>query len=221
MLGLDEDQKGQFYIAMSVMLVAVASSFGLSFAINHWSSDEGKPPLPVDQEFPDFQPASTSTGIVIYDNFIFEDIISPPNILKNSRIIRLEGEIDTGTLFVKADVRPEYCWDETRKHSVYFYIDSGQTGGHLDAVRENAVIVKGGFTNLEAPYENTFNLNTVPVSQRVNGYTTIDVIEMLSDHKPHYIGAFVATGKCGVLNELRIDYTCTKERPECSIRFSE
>lgn len=221
MLGLNNEQRGQFIMTMSVMLFAVASSFALSFFIRSWNDNSTTPPKPIDQEFPDFQPAPTSTGIIIYDNFIFEDIISSPNILKNSRIIRLEGKLDSGSLFVKASVRPDYCWDETRKHSIYFYVDNGDNGGQLDAVRENAVIVQGGFTNSESPYENTFNLNAVPVSQRVNGHRTIDVIAALSDNKPHYMGAFVATGKCGVLNELRINYTCSKETPECRIRFSE
>ncbi len=221
MLGLNDDQKGQFYIAMTVMIIAVASSFGLAFVIKGWSSDDGRPPEPVIQEFPDFQPALSSTGIVLYEDFVFEDIISSPNIVKNSRIIRLEGELSSGTLYVKASARPEYCWSEERIHSVYFYVDNGETGGQIDAERENAIIVKGGFTIKESPYEDTHKLTAVPVSKRVNGNTTIDVLAALSDNKPHYIGAFVSTGKCGILNELRIDYTCSKQKPDCSIKFSE
>lgn len=217
MFPLNSEQKWQLVVAGVTMGIAVILSVVFLVILK---SGQNIPQISTNPDlFPDFQPAPTSTGITLYDDFVFDDIISSPNIIKKSRIIRLEGKLESGSLYVKASARPEFCWDKARKHSIYFYIDSGDNGGHIDTERKDAVIVRGGFTNDDKTYENTFPLTTVPVSKRVNGYTTIDVLSILDDQKSHYIGAFVATGKCGILDELRIDYTC--KTPDCRITFDE
>jgi hypothetical protein len=168
--------------------------------------------------FPDFQPVVKSGSIVLYQNFVMSVPITPDNIVKYSYRIKGIGKIASGKLVVRASATAN-GYDPTRIHSVYFYIDDGRTGGHLDATRNgNGQITSGGFTLKESPYNKSFDLDAVPVSSAINQSKNLRVLQTINDEKPHIIGAFVSTGVFGSLDLLQIDYACEKDS-ECSIQL--
>ncbi len=216
-------KKAEFFggvagIVLSVVL-AIAGSFGLVAYEHHlkevdlnssFSSASG-----ADLQFPQYQPVVKSGSIALYHNFVMSLPITPKNIVAYSYRVKATGKLATGQLIVKASAT-NFGYDETRVHSVYFYIDDGRTGGHLGATRRNSKITEGGFTLKESPIERTFDLTGVPVAYGSDGQQTLRVLQTLNDNQQHWIGAFVSTGIFGSLDLLEIRYTCEQES-NCSI----
>ena len=172
-----------------IVITAIIATFFLILT-QKWVLHEPneQPVITPPQEFPDFQPSPESKSIMLYDDFVFEEIINTPNIIKNSRIIQTYGEIGSGKLVVNAEARTDWCWDTARIHSIYFYVDDGSTGGHLGAVKKDARIISGGFTNKQSPYKEEFDMSIVPISKEVNGSTTLDLIKILGEYLFMYSG---------------------------------
>lgn len=211
---------GSLLSAFLVIFTGVLASLFLMYAQNNLfgEGDEGSSSSSVNSgDFPDFEPIVKSGSIILYQGLVIQETITPDVIRKNSRRIRINGELASGsTLVVKASTTTR-GYDQYRKHTVYFYIDNGKTGGHLDATRKDGVIQVGGFTIAEGgKYNKTFELNKVPISYGMDGKTDLNVLNILKDNQPHWIGAFVATGIFGSLDEFRIDYICV-QNTECSI----
>lgn len=155
--------------------------------------------------------------ITLYKDFIFRDSVTSESIVNQSRLIKVTGTIKSAELFVKANTT-EYGYDTNRKHTVYFYIDSGQQGGHIGVIKENNLVVSGDFFTKESEngLEKYYHLDALPLSTS-NGQQTLNVINVLNAQQNHYIGAFVSTGIYGVLDELSIEYTCADSTPDCEI----
>src|SRR5205823_1790194 len=76
--------------------------------------------------FPDFEPVSAtnvnSGSLLLYQNLVMTDVITPENIKKISHRVKLSGKISVGHLFVKASAT-ERGYDPNRIHTVYIYIN--------------------------------------------------------------------------------------------------
>ncbi|MFA5855134.1 MAG: hypothetical protein WC846_02505 [Candidatus Gracilibacteria bacterium] len=148
---------------------------------------------------------NNTKAITLYKNFIFKDSIDTTSIMENSKLIKITGKIATANLKIKAEPS-EYGSDPNRKHSVYFYIDSGTNGGHIDAQKDKTgSITEGYFTITTGGIDKQYDLSSLPLS----GHSSpLNVMEILNASEKHYIGAFVATGIYGILDDFTIEYTC-------------
>jgi hypothetical protein len=183
------------------------------------------PPEEITEEipdnFPDFGDENTSEDgdmkrISLYESFIMTQPINGTNIVDISQIVQVEGEIESATLAYNASTSAENGKNNNRRHTVYFYIDNGRTGGHLGANYQEGIPTGDFFTFSKTPYEKRYALEEVPLSIFPNGPThNVDVEAILNDNERHYIGAFVSTGVYGVLNDMWIEYYCKTET--CSI----
>lgn len=183
---------------------------------NQQQKDEYSIPEP--QTFPDFNPvqvAPKTYEVELYKDFVMDQPINRESIVSISRVLQVSGRIASGSLIVRASATP-LGYDKTRRHSVYFYIDDGSTGGHLGAKQEKGLVADGYFTIDSSPFNATYPLDRVKVSLAPDGQTAIDVLRRLNDGQKHYIGAFVATGKYGSLDKLVIRYECESDS-DCTI----
>lgn len=150
-------------------------------------------------------------SIRLYSDFIFSGKISSDRIIENSRRIHVDGIIGTANLKVRASVS-EFNGDLNREHSVYFYIDSGDYGGHLGLTHVDGKIVSGTFSAADGEppqLEETYNLQMLPLGELDSTEdVSMDVVQILNSKPDHHIGAFVTTGLYGVLNDLVIEYEC-------------
>lgn len=175
----------------------------------------------IPDNFPNPEPVikqdSSSGSIRLYDHFIMTAPITAENIRKYSYRIQVDGKIKSATLHVEASPT-SFGKDKTRIHTVYFYIDDGETGGHLASRRENAKIVEGGFKIGDSPYSLDLDMDTISVAKGVDEKINIHPLRTLNDGKPHFVGAFVSTGIYGSLDDLEIRYTC-EQGSACSINL--
>ena len=168
-------------------------------------------PLPVIVE------RSHSGSILLYNHFIMAGPITPDAIRKSSYRIQVDGKLQSAELHVEASPT-SFGTDKTRIHTVYFYIDDGNTGGHLASRRENAQIVEGGFRIGDPPYVLNLNMDTISVAKGVDEKINIHPLATLNDGQPHWVGAFVSTGIYGSLDYLEIRYTC-EQGSQCNIHL--
>lgn len=175
--------------------------------------------IDVPDNFPDFEDPvviGDQYEIKLYENFIMTDPINTQNIIDISRVIRVTGTVDRAVLKIRASAS-EYNNDPTRRHTVYFYIDDGENGGHLGVEKKNDLYFGGYFTSKDGKFLREFDLRTTQISVSPDGSRMIDFLSILNDGKPHYVGSFVSTGIYGVLDSLSIEYSCV-EYSECSIK---
>jgi len=153
--------------------------------------------------------------VVLYESFILSNQKDKNAILRNSRLIQTRGKIKEGKLKFTASTT-EKGIDEKQIHSIYFYIDTGKTGGHLGAFKKNSKVQKGEgtFNVLTSPYNNSFDLNDVKISVTPSGQKSINLIDRLNDNRTHYVGAFESTGIYGQLDDLHFEYTCAEDNIE-------
>jgi len=201
-------------ISIGVLLVVSAL---ITWGLIAYQSSVNPPSIPTTDTGSTIpSPAEVSTGsLVLYKTFILAPI-TPDTIKRASYRVKLNGVIKTGTLVVDASVT-NYGYDKTRVHSVYFYVDDGNSGGHLGAVRKNAQIIDGGFTMETSPYHKEFDLNNISLAYGVDKLRTIKLADVLNDQQPHWIGAFVDTGIYGQLDKLEIKYVCATSKCELGV----
>lgn len=191
----------------------------IDFAENGLDEDcvDGDAVLPAPPE-PD-QGGASGKEINLYQDFIFTGSITTNRIVSNSRTIKTSGEFSWARLNVRADAS-EFNLDSSREHTIYVYFDSGLNGGHLARYEDKELVgsFKGSFDDQEefgAQYDLSRlylgNLNSPEVNQ-------VDVIDILNKPGLHYVGAFVATGRYGILKEFTIEYDCV-EGSSCSIEL--
>ena len=157
--------------------------------------------------------------IKIYENFVTPSEISSRAIIENSKRIETSGKFEKAYLYVVAKVDKKDTSDQklTDGESVYFYIDTGEKGGHLikskiieldkeklDNTVSNFVYKASNIELTSIPYRDV----STPVFKKVN-FLEILNSENSGYYRKHYIGAFVSSnlGK-GELVELGIVYEC-------------
>jgi len=157
----------------------------------------------------------------LFKNFVLSGEVTSKRIVENSRQVRVIGELETALLKIRASTT-EYNGDDLREHTVYFYLDSGQNGGHVDLVYDDSGIVSGVFREIDGEppqFEGTYDLSGLPLGQLNSRETrNLNVIKILNQEGVHYIGAFVSTGIYGILNEMSIEYGCAYES-DCRIEL--
>jgi hypothetical protein len=158
----------------------------------------------------------------LYENFILPNPGDRESIIKNSRLVQTKGKIKEGKLNFKASVT-EKGTDEKQIHSVYFYIDTGETGGHLGAFKKNSKVLRGEgtFSTSTSPYENSFDLKDIKISVTPSGQKSINILDRLNDNRTHYIGSFESTGIYGKLDYINIEYICEEDNPETELNEND
>lgn len=157
--------------------------------------------------------------IELYKNFVFSETIDTDSIVRNSRVIRTEGKFAYAKLNVRADAS-EFNLDPDREHTVYFYVDNGINGGHLAEYRDGKVHgLFSGTADDDYTYEQPYDLSSLDLfSLNSDTYKNLNVVEILNIPGEHYIGAFVATGRFGILKELSVSYGC-EPSSDCTIEL--
>lgn len=208
-------------IAITCAVVGSGILATYNYILNNRSIQTINETFDIQDNFPNPEPVikhgSSSGSIRIYDHFIMTAPITFENIRKFSYRIQADGKIKSATLHVEASPT-SFGKDKTRIHTVYFYIDDGDTGGHLASRRENAKIVEGGFKIGDAPYVLDLDMDTMSVAKGVDEKINIHPLDTLNDGKPHFVGAFVSTGIYGSLDDLQIRYIC-EQGSACSIKL--
>jgi hypothetical protein len=152
--------------------------------------------------------------LVVYDNQPSYVPASSEVVKANSVRLKMTGEVARAFLYVQASVdnppNPLKGYD-----SVYLYMHTGETGGHLMPNRSITLKPSG------QPYtELLYDFNDVPLAKSTREKTTEPpdqygrFLDMLREQS-RYFGAFVATKRFGNLVNVTIGYTC-KSAP-CSI----
>ncbi len=163
-------------------------------------------------DFPNFEDAQTNNNLYLYASFIMSQPINRDSIVNISRIIKVKGKIKNSHLNYIASVTAENGDNEDRKHTVYFYINDGNTGGHIGADYLNGAPSGDFFTAKNSPHPKKYDLDSLPLSRFPNGPTAlVNVEDILNDGKNHYIGSFVSTGIFGVIQKMWIDYECVED----------
>ncbi|MDO8468500.1 MAG: hypothetical protein Q7S29_01960 [Candidatus Peribacter sp.] len=209
--------KSLFGVLFLLLLISAGAEFGLSSYKSYLKRNVEDISFNTSQNFPDFRPLVSSGSIKLFDHFIMSAPITPENIRQYSYRIQEEGKVATATLHVEASPTG-FGTDKTRIHTVYFYIDDGRTGGHLASRRENTRIVEGGFKIGDPPYVLDLDFANFSVARGIDEKIDIHPLQILNDGQPHWIGAFVATGIYGSLDNLEIRYTCENGSP-CKINL--
>jgi hypothetical protein len=162
----------------------------------------------------------SGTELTLYNDFIFTGEINSERIINNSRQIKITGELESAQMKIRASAS-EFNGDNLREHTVYFYIDSGDQGGHIGLKHENGEIISGTFKQADGEppqLEVIYDLSILPLGQikDLNPSMNLNVVDILNSKETHYIGSFVSTGIYGILNELTIEYQC-KISSQCKI----
>jgi len=167
--------------------------------------------------------------IKLYDNLRSPGIINTETIVENSKRIETSGKFEKAYLFVRAKVDRTDSSSRNLKNgeSIYFYVDTGESGGHLiknktfkiddeklELNDESAYLYKSSNLELTSiPYQE----NNTPVLRRIS------LLEVLNSdnggyNRKHYIGSFISTNLGeGTIIELGIAYKC-ETGYACSIK---
>lgn len=160
-------------------------------------------------------------SLILFNNFTFSGDVTSDRIIENSRVIKVAGTLETAYLKVRASTS-EFNGDRNRLHTVYFYLDDGEQGGHLNLKHENGELRSGTFSEADGrppQLEEIYDLSALHLGQLHSTESQIlDVVDHLNDQENHYIGAFVSTGIYGILNEMTLEYEC-KIGSDCSIEL--
>ncbi len=166
--------------------------------------------------------------IKIYENFVTPSEISSKVIIKNSKRIETSGKFEKAYFYVVAKVDKKDTDNQKLidGESVYFYIDTGEKGGHL--IKSKTVELdkeKIDSTVSSFVYKiSNIELTSIPYREISTPiFKEINLLEILNSensgyYRRHYIGAFVSSNKGkGELIELGIAYEC-KSGYQCLIR---
>ena len=175
-----------------------------------------------EEKFKDYNNYKNLPQLSIYKNFITPAEINRKAIIETSKKIKVEGFFEEVYLFVKAGVgqklNPLGTYD-----SIYFYIDTGDDGGHLIRSRSFPIEKKNvekenGDNYTILLYKNTIPMTFLPYKEREPS-KSIDLLNKLNNNKyqgKHYLGVFVSTEQYGEIVEMSIGYKCLEES-KCSI----
>lgn len=163
--------------------------------------------------------------IEIYNSLVTPEVVTTNDIVALSRRIRTYGEFDNAYLFVSAGSGDDGKLKDGE--SVYFYIDTGDSGGHLikaktllipeekvDTTHSTFLYGAANLVLTSIPYED----ENTPVIR------TLNLLDVLNDEnhgydRKHYLGAFVSSSRADpTLYELGIAYSCV-ELSDCGIEI--
>lgn len=166
--------------------------------------------------------------IKIYKNFVTLSEISSKAIIENSKRIETSGKFERAYLYVVAKVDKKDTDNQKliEGESVYFYIDTGEKGGHL--IKSKTIeLNKEKLDNTASSFVyKTSNIELTSIPYRdisTSVFKEINLLEILNSensgyYRKHYLGAFVSSNKGeGKLIELGIAYEC-KSGYLCSIK---
>ncbi len=166
--------------------------------------------------------------IKIYENFVTPSEISSKVIIGNSKRIETSGKFEKAYLYVVAKVDKKDTDNQKLMdgESVYFYIDTGEKGGHL--IKSKTIeLDKGKLDDTVSSFvykTSNIELTSIPYREiSTPVFKEINLLEILNSensgyYRKHYLGAFVSSNKGkGELVELGIAYEC-KAGYKCSIR---
>lgn len=181
-------------------------------------------PSEYDKDFQEFKEFQEFRQVDIYLNPTqTPSAISDTTIKEISRQIKTSGKFEKAYLYIKAGVNTENN-PLTKIDSVYFYFDSGLTGGHLVKTKSLPIETKTGSTEL------LYNANEIPVinlpytdipkEERVRKLDLLHILNSEDDryNRVRYLGSFVSTNNFGTILSMRIAYKC-KEKSLCSIQL--
>jgi hypothetical protein len=205
----------------SIVINVVIAALGAVIILNYknfvlWKGLDHS--FEVDQNFEQTDPTTSSGSIQLYSDFVMTASIDANSIRDISHRIQLEGKLSDG--FFEVEAAPtNFGTDTTRIHTVYFYVDDGKTGGHLEARRVDSRIVEGGFKIGDPHYSLNINAKKFVVARGSSELKEIRFIDIMNDQQPHWVGSFVATGIYGVLENFVFHYTCDVMTPDCKIKI--
>ena len=166
--------------------------------------------------------------IKIYKNFVTPSEISSRAIIENSKRIETSGKFEKAYLYVVAKVDKKDIDNQKliEGESVYFYIDTGEKGGHLiksKTIELNKEKVDNAVSSFVYKISN-IELTSIPYREiSTPVFKEVNLLEILNSenggyYRRHYLGAFVSSnlGK-GELIELGIAYEC-KSGYLCSMK---
>lgn len=162
--------------------------------------------------------------ISLYENFTSPKNIDVKKIVDISRRIRTYGVFEKAYLFVSAGVENG---ELTLGESVYFYVDTGDKGGHLIKSKSNPIdneIIENNYSNFlykarEIPLTSLpYKENSTPITRSINLLEIINSENHGYDRK-HYMGAFISsTRNNATIYKLNIAYECS-QNSECNIEL--
>jgi len=162
---------------------------------------------------------------LLYTNQITPEIINNKTIVNLSKRIKTNGKFKKVYLFASAGVNKNEKL--TNGESIYFYVDTGDSGGHLiksKSLSINYEKVNNNRSNYLYETEN-LALTTIPYKEEstpvVRNLSLLDILnsENHGYDRKHYIGAFVSSNRLNpTLSELSIGYECEVDSP-CRIEI--
>ncbi len=180
-------------------------------------------PSDFDNSFKEYNEYLELDKIKIYDNpIVTPNIISDATIKAISRRIETKGKFEKAYLYVSAGIE-EKNNPLTNLDSIYFYFDTGKTGGHLLRIKTLPIELETDSTEL------LYDANNIPVinlpytdNPKAERITRLNLLEILNSenggyNRKHYIGAFISTTKFGNILNLSIAYKCV-EGSDCGIK---
>ena len=180
---------------------------------------------PLEGEIAKFFPEANACQQKEYNEFTFVPILANSNspikissgsIIQNSKTILISGNITSARLYINATV-DDADYSSSRKNAVYFYIDSGDFGGYLNAVRKNGSELTGDsegvFLSSDVPkifIEDLFQPTQVAAKAGDIGSRTIDFWKKLTPGR-HITYAYVSKPQYGRITEMAIAYKCDEQ----------
>ena len=167
--------------------------------------------------------------VKLYENFETPlDIKTNPSdtIIKNSRRIETSGQFEQAYLYVKASVQADSFRTLGQGESIYFYIDTGDTSGHLIKSRSLKLHPEDLDNGVSYYLYRTSNLDLTSIPYNENNTPVISrlsILDVLNSenggyNRRHYLGSFVSSNAQGILLELGIAYKCKDAPTSCLIK---